>query len=325
MRITESMITSSYNRNLQNNLSNMNASFTRLTSKRQFNHVSEAPAQAAKAFAARRQIAKNEEYTVAAGNAASELQTASDNIMNLSSLFDTIYEQASKAGGIKDQDSLNAIADTLKGMKEEVLSLMNVQYGNKYLFGGTNTESAPFTVDDSGALLYNGVSVDGYDPADPNTHFPSDKDMYLDIGYASTGLNADHRGIKISTSGAEVLGYGTDSTGRVNNIYSILDKMENQLRAGDQTGAIESLENLKDKQSNITTAVSEIGSRQNMLERTTDRLSAELLTLQKRQESLESVKMEEEATEYKTLQNAWEATLQIGSNLILPSIFDFMS
>lgn len=324
MRITESMITSSYNRNLQTNLSNMNSSYLKLTSKRQYNHVSEDPARATKAFAVRRQIAKNEQYTTVAENAASELKTASDNVTNISSLFETVYEQAARLGGTLDQNALNAIADTLKGMKGEMLALMNVEYGNKYLFGGTNLSSPPFTVDDSGNLLYNGVSVDAYDPDDPSTHFPSNEDVYLDVGFASTGLNKNNKGIKISTSGVDVLGYGTDAGGRVNNIYSIIDKMETQLRAGDQTGAMDSLQNLKDKQSNITTATSEIGARQNMLERTQDRLSEELLTLQDRQENLEGVDMEKEVIEYQEMKDAWKATLQIGSNLILPSIFDFL-
>lgn len=325
MRITEGMMTASYNRNLQTNLSNLSASNMKLTSKRQFNHVSEDPARAAKAFSVRTQIARNEQYSSVVENASSELKTTSDNVMNLTSILETVIEKSSRVGGTMDQTAMNSIAEELKGLKEEVLALMNVQYGDKYLFGGTNVSGAPFTVDDSGALLYNGKAVDKYDPDNPDTHFPSNKDVYLDVGYGSTGLNGGNKGIKVSTSGVEVLGYGTDDRGRVNNLYSIIDDIENKLRAGDQTGAIESLTNLKDKQSYVTTATAEIGARQNMLERTKSRVSSELLTLQESQDNLEGVDMEKEAINYQELKTAWQATLQIGSALILPSIFDFIN
>lgn len=325
MRITEGMMTANYNRNLQTNLSNLSASNMKLTSKRQFNHVSEDPARAAKAFSVRTQIARNEQYSSVVANASSELKTASDNIMNLTSILETVIEKSARAGGTMDETAMTSIAEELKGLKEEVLSLMNVQYGDKYLFGGTNVSGSPFTVDDSGALLYNGKPVDEYDPDDPDTHFTSNKDVYLDVGYGSTGLNGNNKGIKISTSGAEVLGYGTDDSGRVNNLYSIIDDIEKKLRAGDQDGAMDALENLKDKQSYVTTATAEIGARQNMLERTKDRLSSELLTLQDTQDNLEGVDMEKEAINYQSLKTAWQATLQIGSALILPSIFDFIN
>ena len=47
MRITENMMTAMYNRNLQRNVANLASSNLKLTSQRQYNHVSEDPAAAA--------------------------------------------------------------------------------------------------------------------------------------------------------------------------------------------------------------------------------------------------------------------------------------
>ena len=44
MRITESMLTGSYTRNLQRNISNLAQSNLKLSSEREYNHVSEDPA-----------------------------------------------------------------------------------------------------------------------------------------------------------------------------------------------------------------------------------------------------------------------------------------
>lgn len=318
------MMSSSYQRNMQSNLSRLNESTMRLQSRRQYHHVSDDPAKATRAFAVRSQISRTEEYLSAVGTAADELTMAGDNVMSISSILETVYERAGRAGGTMDQTALNGIAEELKGLKGEILSIMNVQFGDKFLFGGSNVENPPFTVDAAGSLMYNGVKVDDYNPANPAAGFPGDKDVYLDVGYGSTGLNNGRKGVKISTSGVEVLGYGKDAAGLENNIYSIIDKMETQLRAGDKDGAMKSLENLKDKQSNITIASAEIGTRQNILERTSGRLETELLNLQESQENLEGVNMEKEAVENQSLKAAWQATLQLGGNLLLPSIFDFI-
>ena len=99
MRITENMMTSTYNRNLQRNISDLASSNLKLSSKRQYNHVSEDPATASKAFAIRDQIARSEEHISVVKNARGELDTADSNIVTLNSILETVYEKATKAGG----------------------------------------------------------------------------------------------------------------------------------------------------------------------------------------------------------------------------------
>ena len=65
-----------YNRNLQRNVANLASSNLKLTSQRQYNHVSEDPAAAAKAFTVRDQIARSEEHINTVKNAVGELDTA---------------------------------------------------------------------------------------------------------------------------------------------------------------------------------------------------------------------------------------------------------
>lgn len=326
MRITENMMVSTYNRNLQRNISNLASSNLKLTSQRQYNHVSEDPASAAKAFAIRDQIARSKEHIRTVENAEGELETADANIMTINSILELVYEKATRAGGTSNQDGLDAIASELGGLKEEILQTMNAKYGDKFLFSGSANSEAPFSVDADGKLLFNGKSVDDYDINDPDTYFPENKAVYLDIGFGSyaSGVNTEKTGIRLSTSGADVLGYGKDDNGLPNNLYSLIGKIEDQLKAGDKSGAMDTLSQLKKKQSNISIATSEIGTREKMLERTKDRLETGLLNLQESQKNLEGVKLEEEATNNKQYETAWMVTLQLGSSIIPPSIFDFM-
>ena len=315
MRITENMMTAMYNRNLQRNVANLASSNLKLTSQRQYNHVSEDPAAAAKAFTVRDQIARSEEHINTVKNAVGELDTADSNIATINSILETVFEKATRAGGASSQDILDAIAEELGGLN-----------GDKFLFSGSANGEAPFTLDADGNLLFNGKAVDAYDPDDPATHFNENKPVYLDIGFGTyaSGTNTAGTGIRISTSGVDVLGYGTDDQGLPNNLYSLIGKIEGQLKDGDKSGAMDTLTQLKKKQSNISIATSEIGTREKLLDRTKDRLESGLVNLKETQKNLEAVSVETEAVNNKSYETAWMVTLQLGSSIIPPSIFDFM-
>lgn len=322
MRITDNMLLANYNTNLQRNISNLAASNMRLASERSFNHVSEDTSSAARAFVIRDQLARTEEHIRTIDNASGELTSAEGNIMVIQSIATSAYETATSAGGPKDQKDFEILAEQINGQKNEMLQTMNATYANKYLFSGSGSE-APFTISADGKLLFNGNPVD---TATSAGDFKNNEDVYLDIGFGingQTGTGAK-TGIKISTSGVDVLGYGTDGDGNPNNVYSLMDKLENQLRAGDKDGAIATAELLKDKASSISNSITEIGTREKLLERTKDRLETNQINLKESQQSLEGVKLEQEATENKNYEMAWMVTLQLGSNIIPASIFDFM-
>lgn len=323
MRITENAMTKRYLNNLQSNMSNLTDSNLKLSSKRKFNHVSEDVSSAARAFAIRAQIKRNEEQTNTVDSAIGELDTASGSVLTISSILETVYGEATKAQGAVSEENRTAIADSLSGLKNEILQTMNATYGDKFLFSGSGNSQAPFSLDNDGNLLFNGVKVDDATVA---TDFKENKVVYLDIGFGMNSPGAvigPQTGIKISTSGVDVLGYGTEN-GEPKNIYSIISKMEQQIRDGDLEGAGKSLNNLKDRGTSLSSAIAELGTRQNILDRTKDRLEGESLHLKERQNGLEAVSLEEESINNKMYEMAWMVTLQLGSSVIPPSIFDFM-
>ncbi len=266
----------------------------------------------------------SEEHVRTVKSALGELDTADKNIQSINSILQTVFEKATKAGGVTNQENLNAIAEELHGLNEEILQTMNARYGDKFLFSGSGNAQAPFTVEE-GKLLFNGKAVDDYDKNDPDTYFANNKEVYLDVGFGAYGsgvVNAK-TGVKISTSGVDVLGYGMKD-GQPNNIYSLLSKLEGQLRGGNTQDAMDTLEYLKEKQNNISIATAEIGTRETLLERAQDRLESGLVNLKERQKDLEAVDLAGESINNKAYEAAWMVTLQLGSSLIPPSIFDFM-
>ncbi|WP_444659900.1 flagellar hook-associated protein FlgL [Caproiciproducens sp. R2] len=161
MRITMGMVMKQYNKNLNNSLNALNEASLRETTLRKFNKASEDPFSASKAFALRREYLKNQSYQ-------SELSDAADKLTTADSTLQSISKVLSEAGSgeciqaISDTTSdtgRSAIAKTLRGYQQTILTQMNTQFGEGYLFGGANTNNPPFSVGASGNLLYRGIDV----------------------------------------------------------------------------------------------------------------------------------------------------------------------
>ena len=57
------------------------------------------------------------------------------------------------------QDSQSAaLASEVSGILQQAVTLANSQYGDQYIFGGTSTATAPFSIDATGNVTYNGNS-----------------------------------------------------------------------------------------------------------------------------------------------------------------------
>ncbi len=161
MRITMGMVMKQYNTNLNRSLNALNAANQQELSLRKFDKASEDPFSASKAFALRREYLKNQSYQ-------SELSDAADKLTTANSTFLSIKKVLSEAGSgeclqaISDTTSdtgRSAIAKTLRGYQQTILTQMNTQFGDGYLFGGANTNDPPFSVGENGNLLYRGIDV----------------------------------------------------------------------------------------------------------------------------------------------------------------------
>ena len=162
MRITMGMVMNQYNKNLNNSLSLLNESDQRQITLRKFNEASEDPFSASKAYRLRREYLSNESYQGDLGDAADQMLLAHTTILDVNK---TLTEASSGEclQAISDTTSdtgRGAIAKALRGLQQTLVSQLNTQFGDKYIFGGSNTSSVPFTVGSNGKLLYRGIDVD---------------------------------------------------------------------------------------------------------------------------------------------------------------------
>jgi len=349
MRITQQMMTRSYKNRMSKNFSNLAKSNDRMSSQMKYSRVSDNTADVSRAFEIREQLYRNEQYSTNIRNAEGELSSVESNLRTISGFISNIKDRLLQANTDTMPASERAlIAKELQGLQENVLQISNAHYGEKYLFAGSGTGKAPFSKDAAtGKLMYNGYSVDDlvtnpstgkpaiYDATKPvdeqYTDIDYNKDIYLDIGLGMVvngdGVNAQidtKSAIKLSTSGLEAFGYGTNSDGMPNNIYSALDKMITDITNGNMREMDKDVAHLETLQDNLLMSITDVGTRCTFLDETANRMENDSIILKTAQNKLEGVDLAGESIDNKSYEMSWMVTLQLGSKIIPPSLFDFL-
>lgn len=348
MRITNKMITSKYIRSLNTLSTDLDKLNTKISSGRAFLKASENTSAAVKAFQIRREISKTEGYQANIEHARSSLSNTESAISHIEELMQEAKDQILVGNtGTASTDERKIVATELRSLQDQLLQTLNSNSSGVYYFGGTNTDTKPFTVVD-GKLNYNGRPLDdpsGVGDAVYNANlFKTMRNdaMYVDIGLGAsiisdasdpTGTAVDPNTVfKYSVPGINIVGSGTttlsDGTTTIpNNLYDLLGSIADALTADDYT--YKTVDELSEKFSTaakeVLYSLTEVGSKTSYLEFITNRFDSRTLDLEEQQMNVESADPANTIIKFKTQEVAYNAALQMGTKIIQPSIFDFMS
>lgn len=161
IRITMAMISKQYNNTLNRSLNNLNQSGDRVTTGRKYNKASQDPVSAVKAYKARRELTENENYTSNLNDVQGLMTTAESAIMQINS----IAQQANSTDIIQSitdtmsNEDRSIVAKQINKLQESIVTIMNTRFSDRYIFGGSLSEEAPFSLDNNGNLLYRNINV----------------------------------------------------------------------------------------------------------------------------------------------------------------------
>ena len=228
MRIATNRATNNYLRRLEYNYSKKFQSEQKISSFRQFQYGSEAPAQAATAMRVRKAIANLNNYQENLKTADSIYSTAESSVMAISELIQSTYEKLIEAAnGTHTQDQMDILADEVETFADEMCRLMNLTVADRRIFGGTENTKKAFAIETAGDykyVTYNGVPVNQYN--DPKL-FPYGNPAYTDVGLGmilgEDGMVDEQSALKITFNGMEVLGCGIAATTGFVDLSSIED------------------------------------------------------------------------------------------------------
>lgn len=161
MRITNSMITSQYKRNLNQSLNKLNYYNQRATTLRKFDSVSDNPVAASKAYSLRRSFNSNTDYMTNLENVENMMLTAESSMTNLNKIAQEVGSSdiIQSITGTMSKEDRSIIATKIRKMQDAMVAEMNTKYGDQFLFSGNDNGKPPFTIGKDGALLYKGVDV----------------------------------------------------------------------------------------------------------------------------------------------------------------------
>ncbi len=168
---------------------------SQVDSTKRLSGIADDPQATLIAMKARNKLSNLDLYQSNISTANGYLKEAESAASSLNSLVQSAYDDIMSAlGGTKTPEDMKIMAEDLKNLQNEVLSISNSSLGTSYIFGGFNytgnvnggSKQPPFSVDSvTGDLTYNGINVsqiswkDEY--SDMTTSMSSFRDSFVSI------------------------------------------------------------------------------------------------------------------------------------------------
>ncbi len=271
----------------------------------------------------------------------SEFKAVEDSMMSMNDVLNEIIgtKLIKAASDTTGEAGRVTIASEIKSMKEELIQFANMKFATKYPFGGSTAKVAPFSLSDDGKLLYNGIDVDSVQQRADGTRFYVDENgveqevamdnpLYLDIGL---GVRVDGdsfnsvSGFEASFSGIQILGFGTTDDGLPNNLINILTEIEDKLINYDADEFHKLQGHLTDRVDVFRTNVTDIGAKTNFLDTMETRLQNQVDNYKFRIDELVGINDAEEATQQSMNDYILKAVIQMGSQILPVSLWDYLN
>lgn len=133
--------------------------------------------------------------------------------------------------GVVGEDQINIIRDAVTTAKETLQTIGNTKVLNRYIFGGSKTETIPFENDQNGKNVYNG----------------NEEELNLQV--------SDFETIPVSIPGSRLV-----------PIFEVVERFEQALNNNDFTGIQAAIGEIDDSFDTITTIASDVGNSLNKME-----------------------------------------------------------
>ncbi len=331
MRITTSMMSNKYIKNLNKSAYEMNYLSEKVETGRKFVKGSEDPVSAIKAYKLRREYRTTEIYDTNIRDVESFLTAAETNLTEISNNMESVYTSYLKGinGTMNDEDR-EIIAKQLENLQRSILTSLNAKFEDRYVFGGTNKEEIPFTLDMNGNLLFKGLDVN--DPANKEALDKlANETINIDLGLGMTfngdgELNTDTV-FDMSMSGIKFMGFGETADGNPMNLYNLIGKIKEKLVSDSfslDDEMISYIDEFEKQKNQVLVHITDIGSKTNYLDFLKTRNEDNLFNLNKKLLEVEFEDPAEAIVNFKMQEYSYNAALSMGNRILQNSFIDFM-
>jgi len=310
MRITQYMMNTQLLRDINNNLQRMAKNQERLASQSMINRPSDDPVGTTLVLRYREQLLANAQYQRNLDDALSWLEIYDTALSEINDILQSAREEAIRgANGTHPEQSLQAIAQKIGELYDQLIAVGNTQFKDKYIFNGKNTKEQPYN-DNTGDHISNEKGTIEFE-------------VMPGIVFKVNVLGDDVFG--------DVEGTSIDPANPVNkpdpnnpNAFEILLYLKDALEKGDNERIQEAIGLLDKRIDAVYTQWTDVGARMNRLQLMQARLDDENFNLQKLLSRTQDTDVAEIYMLLKTDENVYQATLSVGARIIQPSLVNFL-
>jgi flagellar hook-associated protein 3 FlgL len=268
-----------------------------LSTGKTVNSPSDNPAAAAEDVQNQAAQSQVDQYVQNTTNLEGMFQTAGSALSSVvSALSQAISVGTEGSSGTLTSAQQQALAQQIQGIQSQIVQLANTSYEGSYLFGGTATQSAPFTLD---STQPSGVTYSG------NSGVNS-----VEIGQGmSLETNVPGNQIFMGTGG---------------NVMTSLQQLVTALQGGNGAAISAATTQLSGSLSYVSQQQVFYGSAVDQLESNQTDLQQEQVTLQTQDTNLVGANLATVATELSQTQTAQTATLEALAQIIPQSLLNYL-
>ncbi|MDU4860339.1 MAG: hypothetical protein E6356_01210 [Terrisporobacter othiniensis] len=316
MRITNTSMIKNHMYDTQENLTRMSKINEQINSSKMVNRVSDDPHKAIRIMNLNNEIRYTEKYNYNIDETVGWMNTTDGSLDHLGNMLGDIKDDILKVGnGVYSDEEFKAIQAEVNEKIKEIADVMNTTYGGKYMFGGTNVDEPPITMEDKNGVITLKIN--------PNSNMG---DLRADI---SDGINIDYN---ISAgeifNGKDNNGTSIDFLEEINNVSKLMDRIANGTDDEKSKAKKELLGTTKDNIDNLYNHSlderTSLGVRVNTAEKVKGLNEENILNMKGVLSLDQDVNQVEKFIELKSAELVYQASIKVGTTLMQPTILDYL-
>lgn len=296
-RIGSQQMIRSFLSNLETNQNRLGELQNQLSTGKRVNNPGDDPVSVGRALNLRTDQTISDAWQSNISDSLGWLQTTDVALDNMTKLVQRANELTVQGGnGTLSAEARGLISAEILALRDQVAEVGNSSLGGRYIFGGTATNTAPFTTAPPGLI------------APANTGL-----MNREVGQGQV--------ISVNTTADRLV----DPAGATPDLFATLTTISNALLSSDlATLSNQGLTELDGHLDNVNSLRGEVGAKVNRLELAASRYDLNDISRSSIQSDIEDLDIAAAITELKSRESLLRTSMAVGSRVIQPSLVDFL-
>ncbi|MFQ5513599.1 MAG: flagellar hook-associated protein FlgL [Myxococcota bacterium] len=315
-RVSESTIFDQALRSTRLNRFALHELQSKISSGKRVTSLGDDPGAATEILGLRRGLSRLEIFERNIQGARTNLEHSEAALSSLTDVLSRLRELAVSAD--IEEGEFDKIKPEVEQLFDEVLRIANTEIAGRFLFGGFDTQSLPFTKVGS---FVDGV-VNTSSPPEPYAQYGGDNGvLQIQIGESST-VDASVTGRVIFFGSND--GDDTPDTGRV-DIFDVIRDLRNRLEDPTTVGPpADTTARLDSALDQVLAVRGRLGATLNRLDIAETQLANLKVSLETQRSAVEDLDLISAATELANRENTFQASLSVTARVIQPSLLNFL-